>query len=74
MASRYKTIPVQPATWERLRAYRMGSATYDDVLNELMNAVPLERVAERVIREHRERMARGRWRDWRRVRKDLGEA
>ena len=74
MPSRYKTIPVDPLTWERLRAYKMGSATYDEVLNELMNAVPLEQVAERVIAEHQQRMARGKWRDWRKLQKDLGDA
>jgi hypothetical protein len=74
MAAGHKTIPVRPDTWERLRAYKRGSATYDEVLNELMDALPLEEVAERVVREHRKRMASGKWRDWRAVRERLGDA
>jgi len=34
----------------------MAGAPFDEVLNELMRSVPLEVVAERVIREHYERM------------------
>ncbi len=51
----------------------MGSATYDQVLNELMNALPLEDVAEKVVREHRRRMRSRRGRGWKAVRKTLGD-
>lgn len=61
----YKTIPVTKETWERLRDYKMGGATYDEVLNELMKSVPIEVVSERVIREHYERMRTFEGRPWR---------
>lgn len=71
MAETYKTIPVRPATWRRLTTYKMGSATFDRVLNELMNAVPVEEVAERTIREHYARLETFRGRSWRAVRAAL---
>ena len=73
MKSTYKNVPVREDTWERLRGYKMGSATYDQVLNELMNSLLLEDVAEKVIREHRRRMRSRRGRGWRAVRKTLGD-
>lgn len=49
---RYKTIPVHPDTHERLTAYKMGKATYDDVVNGLMDMVPLEEfIAEHVAQQ-----------------------
>lgn len=49
---RYKTIPVRPETHERLTAYKMGKATYDDVVNGLMDMVPLEEfIAEHVAKQ-----------------------
>ena len=73
MKSAYKNLPVREDTWERLRGYKMESATYDQVLNELMNALPLEDVAEKVVREHRRRMRSRRGRGWKSVRKTLGD-
>src|SRR2546425_167873 len=34
------TVPVRPETLARLRSYKVGGATYDDVLNELMDDCP----------------------------------
>ena len=73
MKSAYKNVPVREDTWERLRGYKMGAATYDQVLNELMNALPLEDVAEKVVREHRRRMRSRKGRSWKAVRKTLGD-
>lgn len=63
----YKTIPVTQETWEKLKDYKMGGATYDEVLAELMKAVPIEVVADRVVREHYERMRTREGRPWRRA-------
>ncbi len=63
----YKTIPVTKETWDRLKDYKMGGATYDEVLAELMRSVPLETVAARVIKEHYERMRTRKGRPWRRA-------
>ena len=61
----YKSVPVTEETYRKLRDYKMGGATFDDVLNELMRSVPVEAVAERVIREHHERMREWEGRPWR---------
>ena len=63
----YKTIPVTKETWQRLRDYKMAGATYDEVLRELMKSVPLEVVADRVVRQHYERMRTREGRPWRRA-------
>jgi len=69
----YKNVPVRQATWQRLRAYKMADATFDEVLNLLMDSVPLERVAQRVIREHKRAMKNFKGTDWREIRKSLGD-
>lgn len=51
---RYHTVPVRPATWERLKAYRMGGASYDEVLNDLMDLVALETYAARYLARQRQ--------------------
>ncbi len=64
---RYKNIPVTEETYRRLRDYKMGGATFDEVLNELMRGLPVEVVAERVVREHYERMEEREGTPWRQV-------
>ncbi len=66
----YKNVPVRERTYRRLKDYKMGGATFDEVLNEFMRSVPVEVVAERVIREHYARMREREGRPWREV---LGE-
>jgi len=63
----YKTVPVKQDTYEKLKDYKMAGASFDDVLNELMRSVPFEVVAERVVREHYERMREREGRTWRKV-------
>ena len=63
----YKTVPVKRDTYEKLKDYKMAGASFDDVLNELMRSVPFEVVAERVVREHYERMREREGRTWRKV-------
>jgi hypothetical protein len=45
----WHTVPVRRNTWERLKAYRLGGASYDDVLNDLLDEVPLETYAARYL-------------------------
>jgi len=71
MTDSYKTIPVRPSTWTRLRDYRMGDATFDAVLNELMDNVPLEVFSKKLIQEHNKRMRTFEGRSWRKVKNDL---
>lgn len=49
----YHTIPVRRSTWERFKSYRMGGASYDEVLNDLMDQVPLEAYASRYLAKQR---------------------
>jgi hypothetical protein len=63
----YRNVPVRDDTYARLKDYKMGGATFDEVLNELMNSVPVEVVADRVIREHYARMRTREGRSWREV-------
>jgi predicted CopG family antitoxin len=75
MKRKYQTVAMRPETYERLKAYKMGGSTYDKVLNQLMDALPLEEVSEAEIKEIRRRMRdiKGKGRDWREVRKELGD-
>jgi len=45
----------------------MAGATFDEVVLELMKSVPLEAVAERVVKEHYERARTFEGRPWRSV-------
>ncbi len=38
----FTSVPVKPETLRRLRSYKVGGASYDDVLNELMDGQPPE--------------------------------
>lgn len=51
----YHTIPVRRSTWERFRGYRMGGASYDDVLNDLMDQIPLDQYAAKYLAKQRDR-------------------
>ena len=61
------TIPVKPETLARLRVYKVGGSTYDDVLNDLMD----DRPPAGFIREHLRRLKEEEFSDWKDVRKRL---
>ena len=67
MAMATTTIPVKPETLTRLRAYKVGGSTYDDVLNDLMDGRP----PAGFIREHLTRLKEEEFSDWKDVRKRL---
>lgn len=47
----FTTVPVKPDTLRRLRGYKIGGKTYDDVLNDFMDEhPPAEFLAEHVRR------------------------
>ncbi len=60
MAMSTTTIPVKQETLARLRSYKVGGATYDDVLNDLMDDQP----PAGFIREHLRRMKEETFSDW----------
>ena len=61
------TVPVKPETLRRLRLYKSGGATYDDVLNDLMDDTP----PDRFVREHLRRLREEPDIPWSEVRKRL---
>lgn len=67
MAMSTTTIPVKQQTLTRLRSYKVGGATYDDVLNELMD----DRPPAGFVREHLRRLKEEEFSDWKDVRKRL---
>ncbi len=50
----FTSIPVRPATLRRLKAYKVGGKTYDDVLNDLMEKTPARALLEEHLRILRE--------------------
>lgn len=50
------TITVRTSTKKRLSDYKWGDRTYDDVLNVLMDRVPLEDISREQVREHYRRL------------------
>lgn len=46
----YRTVNVRPETHARLTAYKMGGATFDDVLVALMDATPEAAIHQRLRR------------------------
>jgi hypothetical protein len=70
-ARKYHNVPVLESTWLRLRDYKVRSQTYDEVLNALMDSVPLETMTERALAEHRRRMATFQGVDWRDVKEEI---
>ena len=62
------SVPVRRDTLERLRAYKRSGATYDEVLNDLMDTTP----PPEFLREHRRRLRDERRTDWPTVKAKLG--
>lgn len=62
------TIPVRRQTLERLRAYKVGGASYDDLINDLLGTHPLEEF----FLEHVRRLRGEKRRPWRELKGDLG--
>ena len=52
----FTTITVRTSTTKRLSDYKWGDRTYDDVLNVLMDRVPLEDISREQVREHYRRL------------------
>ncbi len=58
-------IPATQETLRRLRSYKVGGTTHDDVLNDLMDDQP----AGRSIREHLRRLKKENLSDWKDMQK-----
>ena len=53
---RYKTVNLQPATYERLRRYQFAGRSLSDVIDQLMDVAEPEEVYLEGLRVHRRRM------------------
>ena len=49
----YKTINVNPDTYDRLIYYKHANMTFNDVLNEMMDTISEEEFYRNIIEEHR---------------------
>jgi len=49
----YKTINLDPQTYERLVYYKHGNMTFNDVINEFMDMMSEEKFYMKVLKEHR---------------------
>lgn len=65
--STYTTIPVQKETLERLRGYKVGGASYDELINDLLAAHP----PEEFFMEHIRRLRGEKRRSWRAIKDEL---
>lgn len=50
------TITVSEKTRRRLADYKRGGMTFDKVLNDLMDRVPIEDISTEQVREHHRRL------------------
>jgi hypothetical protein len=62
------TIPVKRQTLERLRGYKVGGASYDDLINDLLATHP----PEEFFLEHVRRLRGEKRRSWREIKDDIG--
>lgn len=53
-SSTFTTVPVKPETLRRLRSYKVGGKTYDDVLNAFMDETPTEAFWKEMERRRQE--------------------
>ena len=63
----FTTVPVKPETLQRLRTYKSGGASFDEVLNDLMDDHP----TEAFLREHLRRLREEESIPWNQVKKRL---
>lgn len=73
MRRKYYTVAMRRETYQRLKEYKQSDRTYDTILNQLMDAWPLEEVSEAEMKEIEHRLKTFKGRDWRKVRKALGD-
>lgn len=66
-ARAYTTLPVRTETLRRLKGYKVGGVSYDQLLNDLLDAHP----PEEFFLEHLRRLNREPRRAWSEVRKEL---
>lgn len=63
----YTTVPVRRETLSRLRGYKVGGVSYDELINDLLDAHP----PEEFFLEHLRRLKREPRRPWSEIKKEL---
>ncbi len=63
----YTTIPVRKETLDKLRGYKVGGASYDDLINDLLAVHP----PEEFFLEHLRRLRGEERRSWSEIRGEL---
>ncbi len=53
-ATTFTSVPVKPETLRRLRSYKVGGKTYDDVLNAFMDETPTAEFWKEMDRQMKE--------------------
>lgn len=64
---RYTTVPVREETLRKLKGYKVGGATYDDLINDLLAVHP----PEEFFLEHVRRLRGEPRRPWKEIREEL---
>jgi hypothetical protein len=72
MSKKYKTVAMRPETYARLKEYCRDGATFDQVINSLMDDWHFEDVTPAELREIRHRSRTFKGRPWAEVKKSLG--
>lgn len=67
-ASAYTTIPIRKETLDKLRGYKVGGASYDDLINDLLAVHP----PEEFFLEHLRRLRGEKRRPWSEIREEMG--
>jgi hypothetical protein len=70
---RFVQLRLNESTVKRLRRRKAKGQTDDQVINAVLDALPLERVPPEVLREHKRAMKAGRWTPLDEIRKSLGD-
>ena len=63
----YTTIPLRKETLDKLRGYKVGGASYDDLINDLLAVHP----PAEFFREHLRRLRGEKRRSWSEIREEL---
>ena len=63
----YTTLPVRKETLRRLKGYKVGGVSYDELLNDLLDAHP----PEEFFLEHLRRLKQEPRRPWSEIKKEL---
>jgi len=64
---KYTTLPIRAETLRRLKGYKVGGVSYDELLNDLLDAHP----PEEFFLEHLRRLNREPRRAWSVIRREL---